>query len=154
MKDFIKNKLRSKLITEAIKKLEVSNIDNDKLYDNVIHQINMMLKDNTEISFGNAFPFEIIYDNKTKEVIGATFLDEGPVFSFHVYIKPKHRGNHEYLKNLLDGLMVKYNKMKSIRGGNYDMRVNVTNPKLADTLTKYYNFNVIGKEDNSVIMSI
>ena len=153
MRDFIKNKLRDNLIFEEIKKLEVSNIQQRKLYNDINTQIDNILKNNTEISFGNAFPFEVLYNNETKEVIGVTWLEEGPVFSFHIYIKPEHRGG-ENVKTLLDGLMNKYNKMKDIRGGNYQMRVNVTNPKLVDTLKNHYNFKIIDKEANSTIMSV
>jgi len=153
MRDFIKNKLRDNLIFEGIKKLEVSNIQQKKLYNDIHNQIDDILKNNTEISFGNAFPFEVLYNNETKEVIGVTWLEEGPVFSFHVYIKPEYRGD-VYLKTLIDSLMNKYNKMKDIRGGNYQMRVNVTNPKLVDTLKKYYDFKIIDREANSTIMTV
>jgi GNAT superfamily N-acetyltransferase len=130
-------------------KSELVNIDDDDLYDSLEKQADE-LRSNSEISFGSADPFEILYDDKTGELIGATWIETSGAFSPHMVIKPKYR-KMGLSKQLIDGVVEKYKKMKQIRGGNYTFMLNVVNNSLANTMEKHYGFKKVSKDSHGNI---
>ncbi len=150
MKEFIRNKIRESLINENVQSIRINDIEDDNLYDSVIVQAEELSK-NSEIGFGAAEPFGVILNNN--ELIGATWLESSGNFTFHIIIKPEHRGKG-LSRPLLDDLMKKYVEKKDYMGQDYKVVVNVVNEKLAGTLAKYYGFKTMGDNGSGgVIMS-
>jgi hypothetical protein len=140
-------------INEGIVKSELVNIEDDNLYDSLEMQADE-LRANSEISFGSADPFEILYDDNTGELIGATWIETSGAFSPHMIIKPKYR-KLGLSKQLIDGVVEKYKKMKEIRGDEYTFMLNVVNSSLANTMEKHYGFKIIEKDPKgNVTMTI
>jgi hypothetical protein len=144
MRDFIKNRIREGLLRESIQSVRVNDIEDDDLYDSLIGQANDLAA-NSEIGFGSAEPFGVLYNSNTGELAGATWLESSGRFTWHIIIKPEYRGGG-YSKPLLDDLMAKYEQMKSYMGKDYKMVVNVVNDKLASTLLNHYGLKNL--EDN------
>jgi len=136
-------------INENIIKSELVNIDDDYLYDSLEKQADE-LRSNSEISFGSADPFEILYDDKTGELIGATWIETSGAFSPHMIIKLEYR-KLGLSKQLIDGVVEKYKKMKQIRGGNYTFMLNVVNNSLANTMEKHYGFKKVSEDPHGNI---
>lgn len=142
MRLLIKKLLRENLIKESVQLIRVNDIESDELYDSMINQSKDLAKG--EIGFGAAEPFGLlIKDNR--ELVGATWLESSGNFTFHIFIKPEYRGKG-LSKLLLDDLMSKYQQMKSYKGDDYKIMVNVVNDKLGDTLINKYGFEKV--EDN------
>ena len=140
-------------INEGILKSELVDIEDDELYDSLERQADE-LRANSEISFGSADPFEILYDDNTGELIGATWIETSGAFSPHMIIKPKYR-KMGLSKQLIDGVVEKYKKMKEIRGDEYTFMLNVVNSSLANTMEKHYGFKIIEKDPKgNVTMTI
>ena len=133
-----------KNINEGITKSELINIENDDLYDSLEKQAEA-LRSNSEISFGSADPYEVLYDETTGELVGATWIETSGVFSPHMIIKPKYRGLG-LSKTLIDGVVDKYKKMKEMRGDGYLFMLNVVNKSLVKTMENYYGFRIINKD--------
>jgi hypothetical protein len=151
MKGFIKDRLKE-LLFEEVQIVNFSDVSEDD-FDELEDKTNEMLKNNKDISFGSANPFEVLLDDNTNEVVGGTFIEDGPVFSPHIYIKDNYRGGLIF-KKLIDNVLKKYFKMKEIRNGDYDILLNVTNKKLAEFLIKNYNFKMINSENNSITLTL
>jgi GNAT superfamily N-acetyltransferase len=140
-------------INEDILKSELIDIEDDNLYDSLETQADELRK-NSEISFGSADPFEILYDNETGELVGATWIETSGAFSPHMIIKPEYR-KMGLSKQLIDGVVDKYKKMKEIRGDEYTFMLNVVNSSLANTMEKHYGFKIIKKDPKgNVTMTI
>jgi len=136
-------------INEGIVKSELVNIDDDELYDSLDDQANT-LRSNSEISFGSADPFEILYDDETGHLVGATWIETSGAFSPHMIINPKYR-NMGLSKQLIDGVVEKYKKMKQLRGDNYTFMLNVVNSSLANTMEKHYGFKKVSEDPHGNI---
>ena len=136
-------------INESIVKSELVNIDDDDLYDSLDNQANT-LRSTSEISFGSADPFEILYDDETGHLVGATWIETSGAFSPHMIINPKYR-NMGLSKQLIDGVVEKYKKMKQLRGDNYTFMLNVVNNSLANTMEKHYGFKKVSKDPHGNI---
>lgn len=134
----------TKDIKEDIISQPINDIEDDDLYDNILTQADTLSKSG-DISFGSAELFGVLYDDETNELIGATWLETSGNFTFHIIIKPEYRGKG-FAKILVDDLMTKYQQMKSYKGDNYKIMVNVVNDTFADFLTKKYGLKKI--EDN------
>jgi hypothetical protein len=133
-----------KNVNEGITKSELVNIENDDLYDSLEKQAEV-LRSNSEISFGSADPYEVLYNETTGELVGATWIETSGVFSPHMIINPKYRGLG-LSKTLIDGVVDKYKKMKQIRGDEYLFMLNVVNKPLVKTMEKHYGFRIINKD--------
>jgi GNAT superfamily N-acetyltransferase len=131
-------------INESIVKSELVNIDDDDLYDSLDNQANT-LRSTSEISFGSADPFEILYDDETGRLVGATWIETSGAFSPHMIIDPEYR-KMGLSQQLIDGVVEKYKKMKHMRGDNYTFMLNVVNNSLADTMEKHYGFKKVSKD--------
>jgi GNAT superfamily N-acetyltransferase len=142
MKKYIKTLLREGLVKEQIKSTNINDIDDDYLFNKLVDQSRSLAQENG-ISFGQAELFDVLLNDE--ELIGATWVDTAGNFSFHIAIKPEYRSKG-LSKVLLNSLFNKYNKMKSYRGEDYKIRVNVVNDSLAKSLAKYHGLKVI--EDN------
>lgn len=143
MKGFIASLLKERLninIEESVDTLNINDIEDDNLYNKLIQDANQ-LRSGGDISFGDAELFGVLVDTETNELMGATWLSTHGNFEFHIIIKPSYRGMG-YSKMLLDDLMSKYEKMKSYRGEDYKIVVNVVNEKLASNLIKHYGFEI------------
>ena len=138
-----------KNINEGILKSELTNIEDDGLYDSLEKQADELRK-NSEISFGSADPFEILYNDETGELVGATWIETSGAFSPHMIIKPKYR-KMRLSKTLIDGVVEKYKKMKHIRGDEYIFMLNVVNMGLVNTMEKYYGFKILNRDHNGNI---
>ncbi len=136
-------------INEGIVKTELVDIDDDDLYDSLDNQANT-LRSTSEISFGSADPFEILYDDETGHLVGATWIETSGAFSPHMIINPKYR-NMGLSKQLIDGVVEKYKKMKQLRGDNYTFMLNVVNSSLANTMEKHYGFKKVSKDPHGNI---
>lgn len=136
-------------INEGIVKSELVNIDDDDLYDSLDDQLNT-LRSTSEISFGSADPFEVLYDDETGRLVGATWIETSGAFSPHMIINPDYR-KMGLSKQLIDGVVEKYKKMRQLRGDNYTFMLNVVNNSLADTMEKYYGFKKINKDPHGNI---
>jgi hypothetical protein len=145
----IKKLLREGLINEEIKILRINDIEDDKVFDVISAQADDLAK-NSEIGFGSAEPFGVIINNN--ELMGATWLETSGNFTFHIIIKPVHRGKG-LSKILLDDLMKKYVEKKEYMGQDYKIVVNVVNEKLAGTLAKHYGFKTMVDNGSGVIMT-
>lgn len=136
-------------INETIQKSELVDIENDNLYDSLDKQAED-LRSTSEVGFGSADPFQILYDDKTNILIGATWIETSGVFSPHMIIKPEYR-KLGYSKQLIDGVVEKYKKMKQLRGDDYIFMLNVVNKSLADTMEKYYGFKKVSEDPHGNI---
>ena len=136
-------------INESVVKSELVNIDNDDLYDSLDNQANT-LRSTSEISFGSADPFEILYDDETGRLVGATWIETSGAFSPHMIIDPEYR-KMGLSKQLIDGIVEKYKKMKQLRGDDYTFMLNVVNNSLADTMEKHYGFKKVSEDPNGNI---
>lgn len=136
-------------INEGIVKSELVNIDDDELYDYLDSQANT-LRTTSEISFGSADPFEILYDDETGRLVGATWIETSGAFSPHMIIDPKYR-KMGLSQQLIDGVVEKYKKMKQLRGDNYTFMLNVVNSSLANTMEKHYGFKKVSEDPNGNI---
>jgi GNAT superfamily N-acetyltransferase len=136
-------------INEAIVKSELVNIDDDDLYDSLDNQANT-LRSTSEISFGSANPFEILYDDETGRLVGATWIETSGAFSPHMIIDPEYR-KMGLSQQLIDGVVEKYKKMKQLRGDDYTFMLNVVNNSLADTMEKHYGFKKVSKDPHGNI---
>lgn len=136
-------------INESVIKSELVNIDNDDLYDSLDNQANT-LRSTSEISFGSADPFEILYDDETGRLVGATWIETSGAFSPHMIIDPEYR-KMGLSKQLIDGIVEKYKKMKQLRGDDYTFMLNVVNNSLADTMEKHYGFKKVSEDPNGNI---
>lgn len=136
-------------INEGIVKSELVNIDDDDLYDSLDNQANT-LRANSEISFGSADPFEILYDDETGRLVGATWIETSGAFSPHMIIDPEYR-KMGLSQKLIDGVVEKYKKMKQLRGDNYTFMLNVVNNSLANTMEKHYGFKKVGEDSHGNI---
>lgn len=140
---------KPKNINEDILKSELIDIEDDNLYDSLETQADELRK-NSEISFGSADPFEILYNDETGELVGATWIETSGAFSPHMIIKPEYR-KMGLSKSLIDGVVEKYKKMKEIRGGEYTFMLNVVNMDLVNTMEKHYGFKVLNKDQKGNI---
>ncbi len=136
-------------INESIVKSELVNIDNDDLYDSLDNQANT-LRTTSEISFGSADPFEILYDDETGRLVGATWIETSGAFSPHMIIDPEYR-KMGLSQKLIDGVVEKYKKMKQLRGDNYTFMLNVVNNSLANTMEKHYGFKKVSEDPHGNI---
>jgi GNAT superfamily N-acetyltransferase len=136
-------------INESIVKSELVDIDDDDLYDSLDNQANT-LRSTSEISFGSADPFEILYDDETGNLIGATWIETSGAFSPHMIINPEYR-KMGLSKQLIDGVVEKYKKMKQLRGDNYTFMLNVVNNSLANTMEKHYGFKKVSEDPHGNI---
>ena len=125
------------------------NIGDDDLYDSLDNQANT-LRSTSEISFGSADPFEILYDDETGRLVGATWIETSGAFSPHMIIDPKYR-KMGLSQQLIDGVVEKYKKMKQLRGDNYTFMLNVVNNSLANTMEKHYGFKKVSEDPNGNI---
>ena len=137
-------------LNESIVKNELNNIESDDLYDELIVKTNKLRKSNNEVSFGSADIFEVIYDEKTNDLIGASWIELSDVFSFHIIINPKYR-KQGYAKKLIDGSMQKYTNMKKHRP-DFKIQLNVVNDTLVDGLIKKYGLKVKSRSNNNTIL--
>jgi hypothetical protein len=155
MKGFITSLLKERLninIEESVDTLNINDIEDDDLYDKLIDDAEI-LRGEGEIGFSGAELFGVLLNTETNELMGATWLSTHGNFMFHIIISPEHRGKG-YSKPLLDDLMSKYEKMKSYRGEDYKLVVNVVNDQLAKSLAKHYGLKVIEDDGKGgVIMS-
>lgn len=142
MKSFIQKLLRESLIRESVEMVRINDIEDDNLYDEMLAQAEQLAK--SDIGFGSAEPFGLLIKDG-RELVGATWLETSGNFTWHIVIKPEYRGKG-LSKLLLDDLMTKYEQMKSYKGEDYKVMVNVVNDKLASTLAKHYGFKRM--EDN------
>lgn len=136
-------------INESIVKSELVNIDDDDLYDSLDNQANT-LRSTSEISFGSADPFEILYDDETGRLAGATWIETSGAFSPHMIIDPEYR-KMGLSQKLIDGVVEKYKKMKQLRGDNYTFMLNVVNNSLANTMEKHYGFKKVSEDPHGNI---
>ena len=136
-------------INEGIVKSELVNIDDDDLYDSLDNQANT-LRTTSEISFGSADPFEILYDDETGRLVGATWIETSGAFSPHMIIDPEYR-KIGLSQKLIDGVVEKYKKMKQLRGDNYTFMLNVVNNSLANTMEKHYGFKKVSEDPHGNI---
>jgi GNAT superfamily N-acetyltransferase len=141
--------LFSSSLNEGIVKSELVNIDNDDLYDSLDNQANT-LRTTSEISFGSADPFEILYDDETGRLVGATWIETSGAFSPHMIIDPEYR-KMGLSQKLIDGVVEKYKKMKQLRGDNYTFMLNVVNNSLANTMEKHYGFKKVSEDPHGNI---
>lgn len=150
MKSFVKYKIREALLRESIEVGRINDIEDDDLYDSLIGQADDLAR-NSEISFGSAEPFGILYDTNTGELAGATWLETSGTFSPHIIIKPQYRGKG-YSNWLIDDLIRKFEQMKSYMGDDYKFIVNVVNDKAAQNLLNNYGFKVLKKDTQGVTL--
>jgi ribosomal protein S18 acetylase RimI-like enzyme len=141
--------LFSSSLNEGIVKSELVNIDDDDLYDSLDNQANT-LRTTSEISFGSADPFEILYDDETGHLVGATWIETSGAFSPHMIIDPEYR-KMGLSQKLIDGVVEKYKKMKQLRGDNYTFMLNVVNNSLANTMEKHYGFKKVSEDPHGNI---
>lgn len=150
MRDFIKNRIRESLLKESIEVTRINDIEDDDLYDSLVGQAEELSK-NSEISFGSAEPFGILYDTNTGELAGATWLETSGNFSPHIIIKPEYRSKG-YSNWLIGDLVKKFEQMKSYMGDDYKFIVNVVNDKAAQNLLNNYGFKVMSKDAHGVTL--
>ena len=136
-------------INKNIVKAELVDIDDDDLYDSLDNQANT-LRSTSEISFGSADPFEVLYDGETGKLVGATWIETSGAFSPHMIIKPEYR-KLGLSQQLIDGVVEKYKKMKQMRGDDYVFMLNVVNSSLANTMEKHYGFKKVGEDSKGNI---
>ena len=136
-------------INESIVKSELVNIDDDDLYDSLDNQSNE-LRSTSEISFGSADPFEVLYDDETGKLVGATWIETSGAFSPHMIINPEYR-KMGLSQQLIDGVVEKYKKMKQMRGDDYVFMLNVVNSSLANTMEKHYGFKKVSEDPHGNI---
>lgn len=141
IRDFVKSRVREELFRESVEAHRITNIDDDDLYDSLIHQADKLSR-SSEIGFGAAEPFGVLVNMSNGELLGATWLESSGNFTFHIIIRPEYRGRG-LSKLLLDDLMSKYEQMKTYRGDQYKILVNVVNDNLANNLIKNYGFKVL-----------
>lgn len=151
MRDFVKNKIRERLLNESIEAHRINDIDDDNRYDSLIGQAEELSKGG-EIGFGSAEPFGVLYDTETGELAGATWLETGGTFSPHIVIKPEYRGRG-YSNLLIADLVKKFEEMKRYMGPDYKFIVHVVNDKAAHNLLKNYGFKVIDTDAQGVTLS-
>jgi GNAT superfamily N-acetyltransferase len=136
-------------INKSIVKSELVNIDDDDLYDSLENQANI-LRSTSEISFGSADPFEVLYDDETGRLVGATWIETSGAFSPHMIIDPEYR-KMGLSQQLIDGFVEKYKKMKQLRGDDYVIMLNVVNSSIANTMEKHYGFKKVSEDPHGNI---
>ena len=149
MKLLIETMVRKLLLKEGIETVEVNDIENDDFYDKVLQDVSKLTKDGN-ISFGSHEPFGVLLDGD--KVIGATWAKTDGQFSFHMVVDPNYQ-RQGLSKKLFDQAFNKYQSLKSSRGEDYKLNLNVVNPVLVSFLEREYGLHVINKDGESFTMS-
>lgn len=100
----------------------------------------------------------ILFDIKLPRVIGGLWVsDDRHRFSFDIAIDSSYQ-NMGLSKILIEGALGEYEMQKDVYdeiGNDFQMEVDVINPKLAKILKSKYGFHVIGElSQNRVLMSL
>jgi len=140
-----------KKLYESIKHSKIYDIDSDEDYEKLLDGTEKLRDTTTDVSFGAAEVFEVIYDNETLNIIGASWIELSDVFSFHIIIDNRYR-NSGYGKTLISSAMSKYHEMVKLRGDKFKVRLNVVNDILVDHLIRNYNLKIISKNKGNFIL--
>jgi GNAT superfamily N-acetyltransferase len=138
-------------LNESVKKEILDDIESDELYDKLVDDVNNLRNNSKEVSFGLADVYEVIYDTKTNELIGASWFELSNIFSFHIIIVDEYRSKG-FGSLLIDSAMKQYEKEKNKRSGDYPIRLNVVNDLLVNKLINKYNLKIGQKNNNGVIL--
>jgi len=101
---------------------------------------------------------DLLIDSKDKKIIGALWVsDSKDKFSFDIAIDTSYQNmglSHLLIKSAIDEYKIQKDMYEDM-GEDFNMEVDVINPKLAEILKNKYNFHVVADlSDTRVLMSL